>query len=67
MSMGSCSVCGEAVTDERPNYMVVLEAEDVARSAESAEASTSPTMEYCLDRQLCVDCWQDLYERLSTS
>ncbi len=63
--MNSCPLCEESVSAERPRHRVVLEIEDTTRSTKQFMGDETDVKRYCVDRQVCSDCWHDLRETLS--
>lgn len=64
--MNPCPMCEEPLSEERPRHRVVLEIEDVTRSTKQFMGNETGVKRYCVDQQLCSDCWQDLRKTLST-
>ena len=58
--MSDCPICDTPLSEERPRYCAILEAEDTTRSAEAGEVTRGHVR-----RQLCHDCWEDLYGSLT--
>lgn len=63
--MSTCPFCNEPVSVERSRYRVTLEIEDRTRSTQQITGDETPIERYCVDRQVCLDCWTDLYDDLS--
>ncbi len=63
--MTACPVCDESVSEERPRHRVTLEIEDTTRSTKQFMGNEAEVKRYCIDRQLCPDCWDDLRTDLS--
>jgi len=63
--MNSCPLCGESLPGDRPRHRVNIEIEDTTRSATQFNDSETEVSRYCVDRQVCHDCWDDLRKRLS--
>ncbi|PSP87194.1 hypothetical protein BRC90_11145 [Halobacteriales archaeon QS_4_69_34] len=59
--MGSCPVCGDAISEARPRHVVALEHDDAARPA--APDATRATDRFT--KQLCHDCWDALHEEFA--
>ena len=61
--MSDCPICGVPLSEERPRYCAVLETNGATRSAATgADGDESDTG---IRRQLCPDCWEDLYGSLT--
>lgn len=58
-------MCEESLSGDRPRHQVVLEIEDVTRSTKHFMGDEADVKRYCVDRQVCNDCWQDLFMTLS--
>lgn len=65
--MNSCPMCDEPLAEGRPRHQVVLEIEDVTRSTRQFMGDETDIKRYCVNRQLCADCGQDLRETLSSA
>lgn len=63
--MNSCPLCEKSLSAERPRHRVVLEIEDETRSTKQFMGDETDIKRYCVDRQLCPDCWEDLRGTLS--
>ena len=63
--MAACPLCGEAVSEERPRHRVTLEIEDTTRSTKQFMGDEAEVKRYCVDRQVCPGCWDDLRTKLS--
>lgn len=63
--MNSCPVCGKPVSEERPRYRILLAIEGMTRSTKQISSDETATTQYCTERQVCAECWEDLRERLS--
>ena len=64
--MNSCPLCDESLSADRPRHRVVLEIEDMTRSTKQFMGDETGVKRYCVDQQLCGDCWGDLHETLSS-
>ncbi|EMA54240.1 MULTISPECIES: hypothetical protein [Halococcus] len=63
--MAACPLCGAGVSEERPRHCVTLEIEDTTRSTKQFMGDEADIKRYCVDRQVCPDCWDDLRTKLS--
>lgn len=63
--MPACPLCGETVSEERPRYQISLEVEDTTRSTQQYMNDEAKVKRYCIDRQVCSDCWEDYRMKLS--
>jgi hypothetical protein len=63
--MNSCPLCGGSVSEERPRHRIVLEIEDTTRSTKQLMGDETDIKRYCVNQQVCPDCWEDLRETLS--
>ena len=61
-----CPICGTEVSEERPQYNVLLEFSGQTRSAAKTDNPTSTKNTGRFQRQLCTECWEDLYEELAS-
>ena len=50
---------------EREQYRVTLEIEDRTRSTQQITGDETPVERYCVDQQVCLDCWTRLHDDLS--
>lgn len=63
--MDKCPLCDESFPEDRPRHRIVLEVEDTTRSSKQIMADETQVERYCVDQEVCVDCWDDLRDRLS--
>lgn len=63
--MKPCPLCEEPLPDGRPRHRIVLEVEDTTRSSKQITAEETQIRRYCVDQQVCPDCWNDLKTELS--
>ena len=63
--MAACPLCGESVAKERPRHRISLEIEDTTRSTKQFMGDEADVKRYCIDRQVCLDCWEDYRTRLT--
>ena len=63
--MPACPLCGESVSEERPRHRISLELEDTTRSTQQYMGEEAEVKRYCIDRQVCPDCWEDYRMKLS--
>ena len=63
--MNACPLCDESVPEDRPRYRISLEIEDMTRSTQQFSGGDAEVSRYCVDRQVCQDCWDDLRRQLS--
>ncbi len=63
--MSECPLCDEPVSAERPRHKVVLRVEDRTRPAKQITAEETEVDRYCLNQQVCSDCWENLLKKVS--
>lgn len=62
--MNTCPLCGIVVDNTSSTYQIILSIEDVTRSTKQFMGDESPVTRLAVNRQLCADCWDDLYDTL---
>ncbi len=63
--MNTCGACDDSLSDERPNYCLILEIEDRTRSTKQFMGDETNIKRLCVNRELCGQCWREYSERLS--
>lgn len=64
--MKPCPLCNKSISREQPQHRLVLEIEDMTRSTKQFMGDETEVKRYCVDQQICYDCWEDLRGTLST-
>lgn len=62
--MAACPLCDASISEERPRHRISLEIEDTTRSQQFMGDETD-VKRYCVDRQVCPDCWEDYRANLN--
>lgn len=63
--MSTCPICGASLTEERPRYCAILETGGTTRSVAAEADDSEDNITGRIHRQLCPDCWEDLYGSLT--
>lgn len=63
--MSTCPLCETPIGDVSDEYRIILEIEDITRSTKQFMGNESAVTRLFANRQLCTDCWDDLFDTLT--